>query len=146
MKLLKALLSGFTGAIALNILHETVRRFDADAPRIDLLGEEALERSLNSINAKPLKGNALYTVTLLGDIISNGLYYSTIGLGNNKHTFLKGTVIGLSAGIGAIELPKTVGLDDKPVTKCNKTKILTVAWYLIGGLVTATMMTKLEKK
>ena len=50
MKILQALIAGFAGSAALNLLHEIVRRYDPDAPRIDLLGEEALSRSLNSLN------------------------------------------------------------------------------------------------
>ena len=145
MKILKAILAGFAGAAALNILHETVRRFDADAPRVDLLGEEALTRSMNSLNLEPPKGNNLYVATLAGDVISNGIYYSAIGMAGSKNIYLKGAVAGLTAGLGAIKLPDKLGLDDKPVTKTDKTKILTVAWYLIGGLVTAAVFDQLKK-
>ena len=145
MKILKAILAGFAGAAALNILHETVRRFDADAPRVDLLGEEALTRSMNSLNLEPPKGNNLYVATLAGDVISNGIYYSAVGMAGSKNIYLKGAVAGLTAGLGAIKLPDKLGLDDKPVTKTDKTKILTVAWYLIGGLVTAAVFDQLKK-
>ena len=145
MKIVNALAGGFAGAIALNLLHETVRRFDPKAPRIDLLGEEALNRTLTNFNAQPLKGKNLYLATLAGDVISNGLYYALIGFGEKKNIWLKGASIGLAAGFGAIEIPKTAGLDDKPVTKTNKTKILTVAWYFIGGLVACAVISKLQK-
>ena len=49
MSQFKNLLAGLTGAIALNILHETVRKTSANAPRIDLLGEEALQKTLNHL-------------------------------------------------------------------------------------------------
>ncbi|WP_316808247.1 hypothetical protein [Pedobacter agri] len=146
MKILKAILAGFAGAAALNILHETVRRFDADAPRVDLLGEEALTRSMNSLNLEPPKGNNLYAATLAGDVISNGIYYSAIGMAGSKNIYLKGAVAGLTAGLGAIKLPDQMGLDDEPVTKTDKTKVLTVAWYLIGGLVTAAVFDSLNKR
>ncbi|AZI25694.1 MAG: hypothetical protein ABWZ79_17535 [Pedobacter agri] len=146
MKVLKAILAGFAGAAALNILHETVRRFDADAPRVDLLGEEALTRSMNSLNLEAPTGDNLYAATLAGDIISNGIYYSAIGMAGSKNIYLKGAVAGLTAGLGAIKLPDQMGLDDKPVTKTDKTKVLTVAWYLIGGLVTAAVFDQLNKR
>ncbi|WP_316851133.1 hypothetical protein [Pedobacter agri] len=146
MKVLKAILAGFAGAAALNILHETVRRFDADAPRVDLLGEEALIRSMNSLNLEAPTGDNLYAATLAGDIISNGIYYSAIGMAGSKNIYLKGAVAGLTAGLGAIKLPDPMGLDDKPVTKTDKTKVLTVAWYLIGGLVTAAVFDQLNKR
>ncbi|RZJ65113.1 MAG: hypothetical protein EOO47_25985, partial [Flavobacterium sp.] len=113
MKVLKAILAGFAGAAALNILHETVRRFDADAPRVDLLGEEALTRSMNSLNLEAPTGDNLYASTLAGDIISNGIYYSAIGMAGSKNIYLKGAVAGLTAGLGAIKLPDQMGLDDK---------------------------------
>lgn len=146
MKVLKAILAGFAGAAALNILHETVRRFDADAPRVDLVGEEALTRSMNSLNLEAPTGNNLYAATLAGDIISNGIYYSAIGMAGSKNIYLKGALAGLTAGLGAIKLPEKMGLDDEPVTKTDKTKILTVAWYLIGGLVTAAVFDQLKNK
>lgn len=145
MKVLKAILAGFAGAAALNLLHETVRRFDPDAPRVDLLGEEALTNTLNSLNIKVPKGDNLYAATLLGDLISNGMYYSAIAMSGQKNIYLKGAAAGLTAGMGAIQIPDYVGLDDQPVTKTDKTKLLTVAWYLIGGLVTAAVFDRLNK-
>ncbi len=145
MKLLKSLLAGFAGAAALNILHESVKHLDPDAPRIDLLGEQALSKSINSLNLKAPHGNNLYLATLAGDIMSNGLYYSAIGLGDKKNIYLKGAIAGLTAGLGAISIPDKVGLDDTPVTKTNKTKILTVTWYIVGGLVTAAVFNRLKK-
>jgi hypothetical protein len=44
MRLINSLIGGFAGAIALNILHETVKRYYDKAPRVDLVGEEALEK------------------------------------------------------------------------------------------------------
>lgn len=145
MKILKAILAGFAGAATLNILHETVRRLDADAPRVDLVGEEALTRSMSSLNLQPPTGNNLYAATLAGDIISNGIYYTAIGMAGSKNIYLKGALAGLTAGLGAIKLPEKMGLDDKPVTRTDKTKVLTVAWYLIGGLVTAAVFERLKK-
>ena len=146
MKLINALIGGFAGAIALNILHETVKRYYEKAPRIDLLGEEALEKSMEAVGAEPPEGENLYLATLAGDVISNGLYYSAIGMGGTKNIYIKGTVAGLAAGIGALELPAPMGLDDLPVTYSNPTKALTVAWYLVGGLVAAAVINGLESK
>ncbi|MCX2573051.1 hypothetical protein [Pedobacter sandarakinus] len=146
MKLLKAIIAGFAGATVLNILHEGVRRFNPDAPRVDLLGEEALSRSLNSLNINPPQGDNLYAATLVGDLLSNTIYYSAIGMGGRKNILLKGAVAGLTAGIGAVKLPEKMGLDDKPVTKTTTTKILTVTWYLVGGIATALVFDRISKK
>jgi len=67
-------------------------------------------------------------------------------MGGTKNIYIKGTVAGLAAGIGALELPGPMGLDDLPVTYSKPTKALTVSWYLFGGLVAAAVITALENK
>ena len=57
-----------------------------------------------------------------------------------------GGALGLAAGVGALELTKPMGLDDRPITKSTRTKVLTVAWYLAGGLVTALVIDKLRDR
>ncbi len=146
MKLINSLVGGFVGAIALNILHETVKRYYEKAPRIDLLGEEALEKSMEAVGIDPPEGRNLYLATLAGDVISNGLYYSAIGFGDTKNVYIKGAVAGIAAGVGALQLPDPMGLDDLPVTYTNQTKALTVAWYLFGGLIAAAVISGLENK
>jgi hypothetical protein len=137
MKLITNLIGGIAGSIALNILHETVKQFDHDAPRADLVGEEVLNNSLQAAGSKPLSGNGLYAVALAGDVISNSLYYSLIGTGRKKHLLLRGAVYGIAAGVGALTLTKPLGLSDAPVTRTNRTKVMTVCYYTFGGLVTA---------
>lgn len=146
MKLINSLIGGFVGAVALNILHETVKRYYDKAPRIDLLGEEAVEKSMEAVGIDPPQGRDLYLATLAGDVISNGLYYSAIGLGDTKYVYVKGAIAGLAAGVGALQLPEPMGLDDLPVTYSNQTRALTVAWYLTGGLVAAAVISALENK
>jgi len=146
MKLINSLIGGFAGAIALNILHETVKQYYDKAPRVDLVGEEALEKTMEAAGMDPPQGQNLYMATLAGDVLSNGLYYSAIGIGSTKNIWIKGAMAGLSAGIGAVQLPSKMGLDDVPVTYTKETKVLTVAWYLFGGLVAAAVIRKLERK
>jgi len=137
---------GLAGAAVLNILHETVKRLDADAPRVDLVGEEALSKSLESIGVEPPKGDALFGATLVADIFSNALYFSAVGTGKKKNLLLLGAGYDLAAGIGAITLTKPLGLDDRPINRTAKTKALTVAFYLVGGLVSALTIKGLRKK
>jgi hypothetical protein len=146
MKMIKNLIGGFAGAIALNILHQAVKSFDPQAPRVDLVGEEALIKGVKAINLAPPTGHALFAATLAGDILSNGLYYSTIGLGKKKYLLLRGTVMGLAAGIGALTLTEPLGLDDTPVTRTTRTKVMTAGYYLFGGLVTAFTLKALRSK
>jgi hypothetical protein len=136
----KNLVAGFCGAIALNILHENLRKRDDEAPEINLLGEEALAKILGKFNVRISNKQNLYQATLASDIFSNSIYYSLIGSDNNKMIWPKAIVLGLSAGIGALKLPQPLGLDRTPVTKTNKIKVLTVAYYLFGALVTGLIL------
>lgn len=139
MSKLKNLVAGLAGAIALNILHETLKRQSPNTPRVDLLGENALQKTLGYFGTQIDSKDNLYKATLAGDIIGNSLYYSLIG-SNRKNIWPNAVFMGLSAGIGAITLPQPMGLDKTPVAKNNKVKVLTVAYYLFGALATATVL------
>jgi hypothetical protein len=146
MKEIENIAGGFAGALALNILHETYKRLDEEAPRVDLVGEEALTKTVESVGLEAPKGNKLFGATLAADVISNAMYFSAIGVGKKENILLRGMGYGLAAGIGAVTLTKPLGLNDTPVTKTNKTKVLTVAWYLVGGIVAALTIKALKDK
>lgn len=146
MKNLTSVIGGLAGAVALNLLHETARRFYPSAPRIDKIGEEALAKSLSSVGIHPPSGERLYQATLAADVLSNAIYYSFIGAGKPKHLLLRGAAVGLVAGIGAISLPEPMGLHDRPVNKETVTSFLTVGYYVFGGLVTAAAITLINKE
>jgi len=139
---IKNIAGGLAGAIVLNIVHEAAKRLTHKAPRVDLIGEEALTKSLNSVGIAAPTGTALFSSTLAADIASNTMYYSMIGKGNAKNLMLRGAAYGLAAGFGAIGLTQSLGLSDAPVTKTNETKVMTVAWYLLGGLAAAFVTMK----
>jgi hypothetical protein len=145
MNILQNIIGGLAGAVALNILHQAVKQFDKDAPRVDLVGEQALTKGMTAAGLTPPTGKALFAATLAGDILSNALYYSTIGFGKKKHLVIRGAAVGLAAGIGALALTKPLGLNDAPVTRSDKTKLLTVAWYTFGGLVAGSVIKLLRK-
>lgn len=145
MSKIKNLLAGLGGAIVLNIIHETLKKKGTDMPRVDLVGEEALQKSLNYLGTSIDNDITLYKATLAGDVISNALYYSLIGGGSYKHIWTRAIFYGLSGGIGAVTLPEPVGLDPEPVNKTQKTKVLTVAYYLAGALVTGALLKAIAK-
>jgi hypothetical protein len=146
MSKLTNLIAGFAGAAALNILHETLKHKSNYMPRVDLLGEEALQKTLNYFGGRMDEKDTLYKATLAGDIVGNTLYYSLIGAGNIKYLWPKAIVVGLSAGIGAVKLPKPMGLDETPVAKNDEVKILTVGYYLFGALVTGLAVKMITKR
>lgn len=141
----KNLIGGLAGAIALNLVHQLAKKMDPDAPEVDKIGEEALSKMITAVGYTPPVGRALFQATLASDIAANAIYYSLIGQGDKKHLVLRGAVFGAAAGIGALKLTKPLGLDDVPVNKSKKTQVMTVGWYLFGGLATALTIRALKK-
>src|SRR4029079_1304003 len=129
MKALYALEGGIAGATAMTLIHETVKNKVPNAPRMDLLGMNALAKGLKVIGARTPNERSLYAWTLAGDIISNSLFYSFAGIGQRKNALVRGAALGLAAGLGAVMLPKPMGLDDRPSNKTMETKIMTVGLY-----------------
>jgi len=146
MKFSSAILGGITGATVLTLLHESVRRVNKNAPRMDKMGMEAIAKTLESVNVAVAKEENLFKITMAGDIISNSLYYSLAGLGNEKQVIVRGALLGAAAGLGAVYLPKPLGLNEAPSNRTTETKLLTVAWYLTGGLVAGIAAKFFESK
>lgn len=146
MSLGKALFSGLVGACALTLLHETARRFVEDAPRLDILGERAIAEPLLLAGFDPPQGDKLYWTSLAGDIISNSLYYSLIGLGAQKNAYRNAAVLGVAAGVGSVILPEHLGLGSDPTGGTKQTGVMTVAWYLTGSLAAAATYRYLTDK
>jgi hypothetical protein len=139
---LTSTLGGLAGAAALTFLNQTAKNMTADAPRLDLLGQNAL--------AKLMKGNDMLSKTtkeffpLAGDLISNSLFYGMARGTSPGNTMMRGALLGVGAGLGALTLPKTMGLDEQATNKTTQTKVMTVAWYLLGGLVAAAVINALD--
>jgi len=146
MSKIKNLIAGFAGAVALNILHETLKHKSKNVPRIDLLGENALQKTLGFFGEHIGNKQTLHNATLAGDIVSNTIYYSMIGAGEAKYLWPKAIFLGLSAGIGAVNLPEPMGLNPRPITKSEQIKALTVGYYVFGAIVTALVLKKINKK
>ncbi|WP_199141609.1 hypothetical protein [Pedobacter sp. ASV12] len=141
---IKNLIAGFTGAIALNMLHEAIRKQGDNVPYIHLLGEDALNKGLMAVGEPITNENTLYEATLATDVVSNALYYSLIGTGKSKYIWPKALGLGLSAGIGAIKLPEATGVDHAPVARNAQVKALTIGYYVFGALVTALTLKMLK--
>jgi len=90
---------------------------------------------------------ATYNIaTLAADLLSNAAYYSLAGMAKKRHILPVSTAIGVAAGIGALPLTKPMGLSAAPLTRTEKTKLLTIAWYAFGGLVTGAVILSLREK
>jgi hypothetical protein len=114
MSLFHALASGLIGATTLTGIHESARRVVPEAPRMDVLGMRAIVKSLRQIDQAPPQGQALQQTALAGDMVANSLYYSLVGAGRPQGALLRGAVLGLAAGLGAVFLPGPLGLGEAP--------------------------------
>ena len=146
MKLLSAICGGIAGACALTLIHQVLKSVDGDAPRMDLLGMEAISLGLKKADQDIPSRETLYGVTMAGDLVSNSLYYSLVGAGRKKRAIYRGAALGLAAGIGGVLLPKPLGLHPEFSSRTPKTAILTVALYLTGGFVAGAVSRLLEEK
>jgi hypothetical protein len=133
----KSLVSGAAGAAALTILHETARRKIDEAPHVHKFGMRGISKGLQLLGRKEPQREQLFRWALVGDLLSNAIYYSAVGKGDSKSVWWRGALLGLSAGIGAVVLPKPLGLGEAPSNRTRATQIMTIAWYLIGGLTAA---------
>lgn len=142
-----SVVGGLAGAATLTLLNETVKRFDAEAPRLDLLGRNAVAKLVKGNTVAPLRliKNSK-PIALAGDLISNSLYYAMAEAPTKKQTLIRGALLGTVAGVGAVTLAKPMGIDPYVGEQPNKTKALTVAYYLVGGLVAAAMINLIAKR
>jgi hypothetical protein len=139
-------LGGLAGAGTLTLLNQTSKKFDKDAPRLDVLGMNAVAKLVKGSGLKNalLNRGKLMPVSMTADLLSNSLYYAMADAGNKKKTFVRGALLGLSAGIGAVTLAKPLGLDARIGEAPVRTKVMTIAWYLAGGLAAAAVINLLK--
>jgi hypothetical protein len=143
MNAAKSLLSGLAGASVLTLTHESLKKIDPQAPRMDLLGMQALAKVLKGTN---WSGSRLFYIALAGDLIANSLYYSLSGVGSSRSLWLRSTALGVAAGVGAVLLPKRLGLNEEYSSRSLHTKLVTVGLYVAGALVTTAVLKLLSKK
>ncbi|WP_294202344.1 hypothetical protein [uncultured Chryseobacterium sp.] len=132
------IIAGLGGALALSLLHETIRKNFDNVPEINKVGEEALNKVLDKADMKITSHDQLYAATLAGDVIGNGMYYATTATSGFN------IASGLAMGLGALALPGKVGLDENPVAETTQKKVMTVAYYLFGAIVTKFIYDKIK--
>lgn len=104
---------------------------------MEVIGERALSRAVDAAGLEAPRGRALYRWSVVGDLVSNTLYYGLVGLGAPRGVWRRGGALGLAAGLGAVFLPGPLGLGRQPGERPPLTHLLTVGWYLAGGLTAA---------
>lgn len=129
-----AVASGLAGACVLTAIHETARHTIPHAPHVNALGERALARAAQALGGRTPTKSQLYAGSLAGEVVSNSLYYALAGLAGPERSLQAGALLGLAGGIGAVVLPEPLGLGQQPYRRTPITEILTVAWYMLGGI------------
>jgi hypothetical protein len=140
-----AVVSGAAGALALTAVHQLARRSVPYAPRMDVLGMRAIARGAHRVGRRPPTGRVLYRATLAGDLLSNTAYYSVVALGG-RHALRAGAALGIAAGAGALVLPPLLGLGNAPHAHAWPNRLMTVAWYTLGGLVAGAVYERLHAR
>jgi hypothetical protein len=131
---LSALGPGLIGSLSVTLIHEGARRMLKHPPRMDVLGKRALKKGFRWLGFPPAHGRRLHRQALAGDLISNSLFYSLVAMGRPKRPYVRGALLGALAGLGAVVLPPLLGLGSRPSRARKSTELLTVAWYVLGGL------------
>ena len=132
------MISGMAGAVALTAVHQAARMMTDAAPRMDVVGMRAIARGTGgsgmadeSADVDRSEHGALYNAALAGDLLLNSAYYAM------ATTWTRGAAMGLAAGVGALIAPQKLGLGDPPHSDLLSNKVMTVAWYVVGGLAAA---------
>ncbi len=143
---LKAAVGGFAGACALTLINEGMSRIDKKAPRLDLLGMNAVAKLVKTPPTTPDFVKKAFPISIAGDLVSNSFYYALASAPSKQGTLIRGALLGLGAGIGAVALPKRMGLDERPTNLTTRTQVMTVFYYAIGGLIAAATINAINDK
>lgn len=134
---MRSLASGASGAFALTMLHELARRRIRYAPRMDVVAMRGLSRVVPPL--RRVRSGDLHKLALLGDLVSNSLYYAAIAARTPAATWTRAATMGVAAGAGALLLPEPMGLGPPPDSQFRRNRAMTVAWYLAGAAVAAAV-------
>jgi hypothetical protein len=100
---------------------------------MDVLGMRAISKGAHALGLEPPAGRHLYNSMLAGDLLANTVYYALVGVG--RAPVRTGLALGAAAGVGALVLPRPLGLGRPPHAAAPANRVMTVAWYVIGGIV-----------
>ena len=132
--MIRALLNGFVGAMALTTVHQALRRSLPDAPQLDRIGMRGVERICTTIGTNPPSGERLFLLALIADLLANSVLFSQVGSRSGFFSIGKGVSLGLSAGLGAATLPAILGLSTGATRRTRRTAALTIGMFVFGGL------------
>jgi hypothetical protein len=139
MKVSAGLAGGLAVTLTVASIHEALKRITPDAPRMDTLDVELIRKALKSMNKEVPNEEELQRWAVGGELFCDTAYYGLVAIGGKKGVWLRGTLLGLIAGVTAVILPKPLGLPKEPSNKTTGTQLMTIGLYLSGGLVAAAV-------
>ena len=139
-------IAGAAGAAALTLLDQAGRQLFEDAPRMDVLGERTIAAARQHLGMADASTAELHREALAGDLVSHAMYFAMVGTGTSAQVWGRGLTLGLVAGVGALTLPPQLGLGDPPSMESPRTRALTLAYFLAGGLVAAAVSDNLQRR
>lgn len=128
------MLSGLAGAAAVTGLNYLGKRLTADAPKLDLLGRRAVRKASDAVAGETPSEGTVQATALGGDLMTNSLFYSAVGVGRAKRPEVRGLVAGLAMGTAVVVLAPMLGLGGKPLGRGAKGKAMAIGQYALGGL------------
>ncbi|WP_225000100.1 hypothetical protein [Cesiribacter sp. SM1] len=134
-------IGGLAGATAVTLVNESVRQFMPQAPQLQLYGIRAVRQIFNKTDADMPDREEQYGMAMGGELMANASYYSMAGRSTTK-----GVLLGLAAGLGGIFLPDKLDLGKAPSNQTLTTQIMTVGYYVLGGIVAAKTTRALSGK
>lgn len=132
MSSIATFVGGLAGALAVTAVNETVRQFVPQAPHLELLGIRAIRQAFMKAEEPAPDSDDTYAMALGSELMANASYYSLAGKSTTR-----GVLLGLAAGLGGIFLPEKLGLGEAPTNRTLTTQIMTVGYYVLGGVVAA---------
>jgi hypothetical protein len=131
--------SGLVGALALAGVHwRSKRRWKLHTPRLDQLGERAVERLSEAVGRRPPHGRRLERAGLAANVALSALYFAALVLKRTGRPILRGTLGGFVLGLATIFLPPLLALGKRRRGVSPGGQALTVGSYTLGGLLSAT--------
>jgi hypothetical protein len=122
---LQALGSGLAGAAAAAIANQTARGANPVYPRLNFLGRRRRYK---------------YPLGATGALISNSLLYSLVGARGGRRNWLRGALLGLGVGLGALATPtRKRTFWGNPVKRTKGAKLATIGRFMAGGLAAAAV-------
>jgi hypothetical protein len=145
MRLVKALGAGLIGTTVAALIHRGAREVIPEAPRGQIVGMRFWARKLDQARIRRPSRRGLYWLTVADAFFFGTPLYALVAAGRRQGAWARGALIGTITGASAILFPQKMRLGRRPTSRSTATKVMTVAWGLIGGLAAAAAYNIFER-